>query len=143
MVAGDEQRGGAKDPKTVMDYEHRAAVAKSLRSKSYYDGGNECELEVHQLKCDATSQEAVEKSKVHLVMIQTTSASKAAWDAASCEPDLFDKETFGRLASSVSTFADLQKVVHGNGAELYEFAKQQFASVGAPDWERRKAEAEN
>ena len=84
IAAGDEERGGVKDARTVMQFEHRAATAKTLQVKHKQADVAEWELQTVQLKCDATNQEAVEKRKVHISFV--TSYSLREMPAASTEP---------------------------------------------------------
>ena len=70
------------DKKSVGTYEHRLALAKTLRSIEIYGDASpldlevapadDCRVEVHEYKGDATNQEAIERSKVHVSMITSS-----------------------------------------------------------------------
>jgi hypothetical protein len=139
MVTAGTAGGEVHDPKTVILYEHRLAIGKTLRSQGLYQALDECDLavEVHQYKGDGTHQQAIEKSKVHVSSIASSVCTLGSVQQCAGADHRFDLELFGSQVVSTTTFGDLQTVILGTGAETYGLALRQFASVGCPSWEDR------
>lgn len=66
MVTSGISTNTISDKKSVIMYEHRMSVAKTIRSKMVYAESDEdpIAIAVHLYSADATHQQAVEKSKV-------------------------------------------------------------------------------
>lgn len=92
MLGGDADRGGLKSKDVVIRFEHLACQAQRLVSHQFYEDWAAqqlafsldasrvptCEsLEVHAYMGDATNEEAVEKSKVHVGFTWSLHASEA------------------------------------------------------------------
>eukprot|EP00959_Pyramimonas_sp_CCMP1952_P385592 8080781-Pyramimonas_sp.AAC.1 len=139
MVAGDLLRGGVKDPKTVWEYEARAAAAKTIRAISFYEECTKTSREFHQIRADATNQEAVEKSKVHASLFRSSYIH--AYDGSLLNADgAVDEDAVQRAISPRTISGDLQGVVGGTGRHTYSLMQRECESVGCPTWERRAEE---
>ena len=88
MMAGDKINGGLSENsyQSVVRFEHRTACAKHLRSTKFYAEtpkdflGPHVPFEpfaimAHEIKCDATNQEAIGKHKIHVCMVASTLAA--------------------------------------------------------------------
>eukprot|EP00959_Pyramimonas_sp_CCMP1952_P163061 3408724-Pyramimonas_sp.AAC.1 len=73
MIAADELRGGFSlaSKRMVYAYEHKAALAIRFRSLVAYEHMDACPIQVHQLRMDATHQQAIDKDKIHVAMAST------------------------------------------------------------------------
>jgi hypothetical protein len=138
MVAGQKERGDLKDPHTVIQYEHRMSGAMRVRSTDLYtELGNECDFSVHEIKCDATHQTALNKEKVHVCLVTSTEVSSTNLVVKKDEESGAWDLPLGEIAKHAVTqrnAADLQVVKHGTGAELYNLLGRELESVGCPSW---------
>ena len=145
MVTGTDAAPGSggrvQDPHTVVSYEHRASIAKALRSRDFYsrptaeEAANQ--VEVHLLKCDGTHSQAIEKSKVHVSAVHSSVFNIAAVGESCPEHSIL--ESLGREVECLSTMGDLVKCGTEAGGETYGFMLRHLASVGCPTWQQQAA----
>ena len=131
--------------------EHRAAVAKHLRSAQAYHGHSSVALvcdrgskgsapttvhpfqshavSAHEIKCDATNQEAIGKHKLHVCLATSSFAAQ--------------RHPMGDLGEvrmhTITTACDLQAVHSGSGHETYSMIIKKLESIGRPSWEQEAA----
>ena len=153
MLAGDELHGNlsAHAKNGLIRFEHRAAVAKQLRSAQAYhdhssvalvrDRGSEDSapttvrpfqsyaVSAHEIKCDATNQEAIGEHKLHVCLATSSFAAQ--------------RHSMGDLdevsVHTITTACDLQVVHSGSGHETYSMIVKELESIGCPSWEQEAA----
>ena len=94
---------------------------------------------VHEYRGDATHQESIEKSKVHVSKIVSSMFSLSDIEEASGP---FDINSFSQDVVTTSCYGDLLTVAKGDGKETYAFVLRQIASVGCPTWEDKRKSSE-
>eukprot|EP00959_Pyramimonas_sp_CCMP1952_P415849 8712777-Pyramimonas_sp.AAC.1 len=87
-------------------------------------------MQVHQFRCDATHQQAIDKEKMHVAMASTIGCS-----------DLnYASEGFSLSLTYTKNACDLQAVHHSTGEETYCLALRELQSISCPTWEERALE---
>jgi hypothetical protein len=172
MMAGTDVQGGLKDGHVIARYEHFAAAAQRCMASDHHtdidasvaDALVSVDLHiptepaerpsqyivvaVHavQFKGDATNQEAIGKSKVHLSTLSSISLLSTMADLSLDQIDDLARtpvvDDMGALTITATISRErhccaIQQVEGGTAAELYRMVIQEFKSVGCPTWEDR------
>ncbi len=137
MIAGDAAHGGLKDPRSVNKCEHKACVAQRIQDKAHDDdfkeaselidpGSRFMHISAFSVRADGTSQNAVDKAKIHVSLINHVGISASA-----------QQEALGDAVDSTATVSagDLQHIILGSGEETYMLLRRELHSTAAPDWE--------
>ena len=108
MMAGGPVNGGLKDTHIVTKWEHKAAAAHRVVSQDFYDlvcntqgaaaryapgRAASTSVEIVQYMGDATHQEAICKSKMHLATVSTLVCSGRLWSSVQSAADAADFDT--------------------------------------------------
>lgn len=130
MITGGPVEGQVvSDPRSVIRFEHRIATAKALRCKAFFLQAAEegvanpphagvC-IEAILYRGDATHQQVVEKSKVHVSLVACAFFPGSVIDNATGVDGNASVETLAAAAALTKTMCDLQPVTKGTGDELY------------------------
>ena len=102
MIAGDSDRGQFKSKNIVYEYEIKAAIVHQLLSKSFHEGLYDQQHEVKDTmdifvyKGDATNQEALDKSKVHVSSLDTFHCCLPTGDSDTNRDGIYEAFSFNR-----------------------------------------------
>ena len=162
MMSGMSHQGGFRSSMLLYRFEHRANACQIVLSKQDYanfpregvgepssatlsvvdpGGGPSLDLgcdvgrttDVHEFCGDATHQDAIDKMKMY---VSKLSSSSFGGSVASVSHD--GKVDIDELVlPCVESQCDLQVCELGTGAETYSLVVGAFSSVGAPSWEDR------
>ena len=102
--------------------------------------------EVICVEADATQQEALDREKIHIAVVDVTALGyeshlQTVADCAASPDASIIVDSLQQRAVRVRSHADLQAVQDGTGAETYLLMKKELESVGCPTWESRIADA--
>ena len=158
MITCDNLHGNFTAGRIVIDYEHRIALAKHLRCSRFHlenasGAADAAELaqplqplppcpgpidfiDVHEYKGDGTNQDAIEKHKVHVSIVNSSYCDVRAAVAAAEDGRQMQKQA--EQSSNINcTVCDLQIVHTGTGEETYALMQAELRFVGCPSWTSR------
>ena len=147
MVAGSELVGKFKSKGIVTKFEHLANACLRASSRLFFshtvdspaDGGDWCPktgsfkpIRVFCYRGDATNQDAIQKSKVHLSDVASCIVDHDVLIGCRNSDNEFQLESF--VAPYMRCVCDIQRVVTSTSSELYNMMLRELQSVGCPNW---------
>ena len=139
--------GKFKSKGIVTKFEHLANACLRASSRLFFshtvdspaDGGDWCPktgsfkpIRVFCYRGDATNQEAIQKSKVHLSDVASCIVDHDVLEGCRNSDNEFQLESF--VAPYMRCVCGIQRVVTSTSSELYNMMLRELQSVGCPHW---------
>eukprot|EP00927_Polykrikos_kofoidii_P024020 TRINITY_DN21929_c0_g1_i2.p2 TRINITY_DN21929_c0_g1~~TRINITY_DN21929_c0_g1_i2.p2 ORF type:complete len:211 (+),score=34.67 TRINITY_DN21929_c0_g1_i2:593-1225(+) len=134
-VGSEKEAEELQSGNTVISYEHRfVAAVRNQSADSHAEGTTRMDMFGYEIKCDATNQSNIDKEKVHVRIVRTTTFNVSGIRVAATvtvdgNPTI-GMDSLGAKATYAKVALDMQTVRMGNTAELYTMLRSGLDSIG-------------